>query len=139
MKKKDENEDSEDTEDSPPKVIQLNWWQSCITFMMSLLIMEYPYLHKMDNLCIDFKRKTIKYEQDHKRFDILQKSSGKIDEYILNEDTLKKLADIVAKKERQDESVKEKVDSLHSEMKKMKLSIEELKTLIRTSLTQNRL
>lgn len=139
MKKKDDNEDSEDTEDSPPKVIQLNWWQSCITFMMSLLIMEYPYLHKMDNLCIDFKRKTIKYEQDHKRFDILQKSSGKIDEYILNEDTLKKLADIVAKKERQDESVKEKVDSLHSEMRKMKLSIEELKALIRTSLTQNRL
>lgn len=103
---------------------------------MSLLVSEYPYLHKMDNLCIDFKRKTVKYEEDHKRFDILQKSSGKIDRYFLKSDTLKKLADILAKKQRQEKSVNEKFQSLQREMKQMKLGIEQLKSLIQESLPQ---
>lgn len=107
--------------------------------MMSLLVREYPYLHKMDNLCIDFKRKTVKYEQDQKRFNILRSRSGKVGKYILEEETLKKLSDIIAKKQLQEESVNEKVESLQTEMKKLKMSIrvqhEELKKLIQECLT----
>lgn len=105
-----------------------------------MAVRKYPYLHKMDNLCIDFKRKTVKYEQDQKRFNILRTRSGNTGKYVLEEETLKKLADIVAKKQLQEESVNEKVESLQTEMKKLKINIrnqhEELKKLIQECLTQ---
>lgn len=140
IKKKYDDDDK--SEDSMPKVVELSWWRRCTIYLMSMLVREYPYLHKMDNLCIDFKQKTVKYEQDQKRFNILRTRSGRVGKYILNEETLKKFADIVAKKQLQEESVNEKVESLQTEMKKLKLSIrsqhEELKKLLQECLEQKR-
>lgn len=103
-------------------------------YSLSLLVRQYPYLHKLDNLCIDFKQKTVKYELDQKRMNILRTRSGHVGKYILDEETLKKLSDIIAKKQLQEESVNEKVESLQVEMKKLKSTIrnqhEELKKLI---------
>lgn len=94
----------------------------------------------MDNLCVDFKRKTVKYEQDQKRFNILRRRSGNAGSYTLDEETLKKLSEIIAKRQLREESVNEKVESLQTEMKTLKLSIrvqhEELKKLIQECLTQ---
>lgn len=88
----------------------------------------------MDNLSVDFKRKTVKYEQDQKRFNILRTRSGKIGKYILDEETLKKLSEIVAKKQSQEESVNEKIEALQVQMKKLKISMksqhDELKKLL---------
>lgn len=96
----------------------------------------------MDNLCIDFKRKTVKYEQDQKRFNILRTRSGKIGKYSLDEETLKKLAEIIVKKQSQEESVSEQIESLQGQVKKLKLSLrtqhEELKKLIQECLTEKR-
>lgn len=118
----------------------LQWWQRLGTFLVSLLVREYPYLHKMDNLCVDFKRKTVKYEQDQKRFNILRSRSGKAGQYILEEETLKKLSEIIAKQQLHEEGVNEKVDSLQNDMKKLKLSIEsqheELKRLLEECLNR---
>jgi replicative superfamily II helicase len=110
--------------------------------MMSLLVREYPYLHKMDNLCVDFKKKTVKYEQDQKRFHVLRSRSGVVRKYFLDDETLKRLSDILTKRHRHNESVKEKVESLQLEMKKLKTTMnaqhEELKRLIRESLAQRK-
>lgn len=115
-------------------------WKGFITYMMSLLIREYPFLHKMDNLCVDFKKRTVKYEQDQKRFHVLQSWSGNVRKYFLDDETLKKLSDIVTKRHMHQESVKEKVESLQADMKKLKISMkaqhEELKKLIQESLAQ---
>lgn len=96
----------------------------------------------MDNLCIDFKRKTVKYEQDHKRFHILRTISGELGKYTLDEETLKKLGEIIAKKQLKEESVNEKVETLQSEVRKLKFSIrtqhEELKKLIQECLEQTK-
>lgn len=108
---------------------------------VSLLVREYPYLHKMDNLCIDFKKKTVKYEQDQKRFNILRSRSGKVGKYILEEESLKKLSEIVAKQQLHEESVNEKVEDLQNEMKNLKLSItsqyEDLKRLLEECLRRS--
>lgn len=110
--------------------------------MMSLLVREYPFLHKMDNLCVDFRKRTVKYDQDQKRFHILRSWSGKNQKYFLGDETLKKLSDIVTKRHNHHESVKEKVESLQAEVKKLKLMMnsqhEELKKLIQESLTQKK-
>lgn len=96
----------------------------------------------MDNLCIDFKQKTVKYEQDQKRFNILRTRSGSPGKYILEEETLKKFSEIIAKQHSQEKSVNEKVESLQSEMKLLKVSIrnqhEELKKLLQECLTHNK-
>lgn len=123
------------------KLDNLNWWHRLIIYMISLLVREFPYLHKMDNLCVDFKRKTVKYEIDQKRFHILRTRSGKAGHYTLEEETLKKLSDIVAKKQLLEESVNEKVDSLQAEVESLKTSIkvqhEELKALIQECLVKS--
>lgn len=120
------------------KYLQLNWWRRFIMYLTSMLVRQYPYLHKMDNLCIDFRKKTVKYEQDQKRFNILRSRSGKVGKYILQEESLKKLSEIIAKKQLQEESVNEKVELLQSEVQKLKKSIriqhEELKELIKECL-----
>lgn len=100
-----------------------SWWRRFVTYIICMLVRKYPYLHKMDNLCIDFKKKTVKYEQDQKRFNVLRTRSGGIGVYILEEENLKKLSDIVAKKQLHEESVNEKVESLQAELKKLKTSM----------------
>jgi hypothetical protein len=125
---------SNDSEDPSPKLQELKWWQSIATFFVSLLVRKYPYLHKMDNLCDDFKQKTVKYEQSQRRFHILRTRYGKSSKYTLDRETLKKLSDIIAKKQQREKTVNDKVESLQSEMKKLKMSMksqhEELKKLI---------
>lgn len=128
-------------DEDKPKEHVLQWWRRIAKYMVSLLVREYPYLHKMDNLCIDFKRKTVKYEQDQKRFNILRTRSGKGGQYTLEEETLKKLSEIVAKQQLHEESVNEKVDSLQNEMKQLKVSIknqhEELKKMLEECLKRS--
>lgn len=130
--------DDDDEEVSKPKVLQLNWWRKLMSFIISFLVRSYPYLHKMDNLCVDFKRRTVKYEQDQKRFHILRTRSGKFSKYSLDQETLKKLSDIIAKRQQQEESVNEKVESLQADLKKLKINMknqhEELKKLIQECL-----
>lgn len=103
-------------------------------YAISLLVRRYPYLHKMDNLCIDFKRKCVKYESNEKRYHILMRRNNYNEKYVLEEDSLKKLNAIVEKKQTEVESVNDKVNSLQAEVKNLKLSMrhqhEEIKKLL---------
>ncbi|KAL7033754.1 hypothetical protein ACKWTF_007711 [Chironomus riparius] len=119
---------------------QNSWWRKCVMFIMTLLIRKYPYLHKMDNLCIDFKNKTVKYEWDHKQTHILRTNNGNTGRYTLDGETIKKLREIVEKRHSTEESVNEKVENLKDEVKKLKLSLnnqhEEMKKLMEAFLLQ---
>lgn len=109
-------------------------------FIMTLLIRKYPYLHKMDNLCIDFKRKTVKYEWDQKRTHILRTFNGYTRRYTLTEETIKKLREIVEIRHSTEEGVNEKVENLQDEVKTLKMSLksqhEEMKKFIEELLLQ---
>ncbi|XP_070504577.1 uncharacterized protein [Chironomus tepperi] len=117
-----------------------SWWRKCVMFIMTLLIRKYPYLHKMDNLCIDFKRKTVKYEWDHKQTHILRTFNGGMKRYTLDEETINEFREIIEKRHSTDEGVNEKVENLQNEVKKLKLSLkcqhEEMKKLIEELLLQ---
>lgn len=107
-------------------------------FFMSFLVWSYPYLHKTDNLCIDFKKKTVKYEIDQKRVHVLRTRNGSDKKFILSDENLKKLNAIIERRQSQEESVNEKVEHLQAEMKSLKQSIkiqhEEIKKLIQECL-----
>ena len=88
----------------------------------------------MDNLSIDFKRKTVKYEWDHKQTHILRTINGDTGRYTLDGETIKELREIVEKRHSTEEDVNEKVENLQDEVKKLKLSLknqhEEMKKLL---------
>lgn len=109
--------------------------------IMTLLIRKYPYLHKMDNLCIDFKRKTVKYEWNYKQTYILRTFNGDTERYSLDGETIKELREIIDKRHNTEEGVNEKVENLQDEVKKLKLSLrnqhEEMKKLMEEFFLQN--
>jgi endonuclease III len=88
----------------------------------------------MDNLCIDFKQKQVKYELDQRRTNILRTNNGSIGKYSLDAETMKKLRLIVEARTNKEEGVNEKVENLQAEVKKLKSILrvqhEEMKKLI---------
>lgn len=70
---------------------------------ISLFAQDGQFMHRL-------QKEDVKYEQDQKRFNILWNRSGKVGRYILEEESLKKLSEIIAKQQLQEESVNEKVD-----------------------------
>lgn len=109
-------------------------------YFMSLLVRKYPYLHKLDNLCVDFKKKIVKYEWDQRRTHILRTRGGDAGKYSIDEETVQKLRGIIEQRHNKEEGTNEKVEHLQDEMKKLKLSIrnqhEEVKKLIEEFLAQ---
>jgi acetate kinase len=107
---------------------------------MTLLVRRYPYLHKIDNLCVDFKNKTVKYELNQKRVHILRTSGGSSHKFILDEKTCKKLSGIVEKRHSQEKTFNEKIEHLEAEVRYLKTSIrnqhEEMKSLLQQILRQ---
>lgn len=77
----------------------------------------------MDNLSIDFKKKTVQYEQAQKKFHILQKRSGQVVKYALDGETLKKFNEILAKKQSHDFGVHRKFETLQVQMKTFNKSL----------------
>lgn len=122
--------------------IQQSFWKRFILYLMSLLVRKYPYLHKIDNLCIDFKRKTVKYEIDQRRIHVLKTRSGDVGQYKLNKKPLKKLHGIVEKQHSQELSVNEQVETLHAEVKNMKITLrtqhDEMKKIIQEILVERK-
>ncbi|KAG5680224.1 hypothetical protein PVAND_009747 [Polypedilum vanderplanki] len=116
------------------------WWRKWSKYFISMLIRKYPYLHKMDNLCIDFKQKIVKYELDQKRTNILRTRNGALGKYTLDNETMKKFRLMLEERANKEESVNEKVENLQSEVKKLKTTLrvqhEEMRKLIQECLQQ---
>lgn len=122
------------------KMSMKSWMRKIVLFIMSFLVWRYPYLHSFENLCVDFKKKHVKYEIHNKRIPILRTRYGKDEKYILNEEESNKLSAIIETRQNQEESVNEKVEHLQAEMKNLKMRIrsqhEELKKLIQECLSE---
>jgi hypothetical protein len=128
-----------DDEKEIEDVIKTSWYQKFACYFVSLLVRQYPYLHKMDNLCIDFKMKKVMYEQDDRRFHILQKRCESVVElYRPKHVMIKALEEIIIKNQLNESNLNEKVEVLQQEIKllktKMKHQHEELKKLLQNSL-----
>lgn len=110
--------------------------------IMTLLVRRYPYLHKIDNLCVNFKTKIVKYELDQKRVHILRTHGGSNHKFFLDEKTCKRLSAIVEKQHRQEKSFNEKIEHLEAEVRYLKMSIrnqhEEMKSLLQQILRERK-
>lgn len=100
-----------------------NWFLKAVLYSISLLVRKHPNLHKMDNLCIDFKKKIVKYEWDQRRTNVLRTHYGAMGKYTLEEETVKKLRGITEKRHVIGEGTNEKVINLQDEVNQLKASL----------------
>lgn len=79
--------------------------------------------------------KTAMYEQDQKKFNILQTRNGKITKYVLEGEILNKFHEIMTKKRSpsHETSVNEKLEALQAQIETLYLSNEEVKMQIKLS------
>lgn len=117
-------------------------FRKLVMFIMTLLVQRYPYLHKIDNLCVDFKTKTVKYELDQKRLHILRTHGGSNHKFLLDERTRKKLSVIVERRHSHEKTFNEKIEHLEAEVRQLKTSIrnqhEEMKKILQQILRERK-
>lgn len=144
----DDEQQQEEYEDEKSQAMILTkkprkWYRRFACFMISLLVRKYPFVQKMDNLCVDFEFKRVKFEQDDRRFYVLQQNSGSIQNYRPNQETLKAFSDIVVKNQSQETNLNEEIEVLQQELKSVKLRMtsqhEEIKRLLENFTNFNRL
>ncbi|CAO1407474.1 unnamed protein product [Diamesa serratosioi] len=104
---------------------KLGCWGRFIKCLLTFMIKRYPFLHKMDNLCIDLKHKTVEYEINDKQVPILKFHSGKSTAYILQDETLDKFNDIICNRNNEVTDVTQTIETLIAESKQMKINISE--------------
>ena len=94
--------------------------------MLTFMTKRYPYLHKVDNLCIDLKDKTIECEINDKQEPILKFHTGKSTKYVLNDETLDKFNDIIMNRCNEEIDVTQCIQTMiESKSKEMKSKISE--------------
>lgn len=79
------------------------------------MIKRFPFLHKMNNLCIDLKHKTVEYEINEKQEPILKFYSGKSTEYKLQDETLDNFNDIISNKSNGEIDVTQTIQTMITE------------------------
>ena len=82
----------------------------------------------MDNLCINLKDKTVKYEINEQQEPILMFYSGKSTTYVLNVETLDKFNDIISNRSNEATDVTRSIQTLLTESKHTKTELFEFKT-----------
>lgn len=109
-------------------------FRKLVMFIMTLLVQRYPYIHKMDNLIVNFKNKKVKYELNQKRIHILRTHGGSNQNFILDERTYKNLSSIVERRHTHEKTFNEKIEHLEAEVRQLKACIrnqhEEMKNYI---------
>lgn len=73
-------------------------WSRFVKYLLTFMIRKYPYLHKMDNVCIDLKQKQIQYVNNQKFVPILTTHTGKFSVYMLNDETMEHFKTIIKNK-----------------------------------------
>jgi hypothetical protein len=90
------------------------------------MVNRYIYLHKMDNLFIDVKKKSIFYKTTQKREPILRKNNGTVKSYSLDVESYERLVAILKKKEDNEEDFGQKVDTIEGDVKDLVRKMESM-------------
>lgn len=109
---------------------ELNCIERLAKKLLTLMVNRFQYLHKMDNLFVDVKRKSVFYKTDQKREPILKKKNGTVKNYSLNDESYESLVAILKKQEENGEDFAEKVDTIEKEMKNLVKKMENVERIL---------
>lgn len=91
------------------------------------MVGRYPNLHKMDNLFIDLKQKSIFYKLKQRREPILRMNNGAVKSYSLEDESYERLVAILKRKDNHKEDLGEKVAVIENGMKSLVEQMEVVK------------
>lgn len=90
------------------------------------MVNRFVFLHKMDNLFIDVKRKSIFYKINQRREPILRKMNGTVKSYSLDDESYERLVGILKRQEKHGEEFNEKIDSIENDLKNLVKKMENM-------------
>lgn len=100
--------------------------KNILTFMVN----QYVFLHKMDNLFIDWKHKSIFYKINQHREPILRKMNGTVKKYSLDDECYERLVAILKRKEKCGDDLSEKVVAMENDVKTVVEQVEMVKQML---------
>lgn len=112
-----------------------NCWSQTTRKLLKFMVNRYPFLHKMDNLWVDIKHKSVTYKINHKQEPILRRHNGIVKNYCLDDENFERLISIIKEKDNNDdECMANKIQSIQNDVTLLKdqmgVEFEELKKLI---------
>ena len=108
----------------------LNFIERTTRHILTFMVNRYVFLHKMDNLFIDIKHKSIFYKINQRRERILQTMSGTVKSYSLDDENYERLVAILKRKDVSGDDLGEKVAGIESDVKLMVEKMEGLRELL---------
>lgn len=129
--KKAEKLHFKDVEKNITAEINLNCVERTTKQILTFMVNRYVFLHKMDNLFIDVKRKSIFYKINQRREPILRNMNGTVKNYSLNDESYERLVAILKKQEdKGGDEFGGKISSIESEVKNLGLKMEILQEML---------
>ncbi|CAO1399903.1 unnamed protein product [Diamesa hyperborea] len=121
---KDVEKDQDSKDDSQ------NCLNRTIKKILTFMVNRYPYLHKMDNLWIDLKHKTVLYKVNQRQVPVLKAINGKGHSYSLDDESYERLITIIKQKDINDGDLNDKVCAMHKNIMQLIAQQENLQKLI---------
>lgn len=108
----------------------LNCLERSAKNILKFMVNRYVFLHKMDNLFIDLKHKSIFYRIQQRREPILKMMNGKVKSYSLDDECYERLVAILKRKDKTGEDTGEKIMAMERELKNLCEQMEQMKSML---------
>lgn len=108
----------------------MNCFKRTAKQILTFMVNRYVFLHKMDNLFIDLKHKSIFYKMNQRREPILRMMNGAVKSYSLEDESYERLIAILKKKDKSGDDVGEKVVAIENDVKTLVEQMESVKKML---------
>ena len=118
---------SQDVEKNFSTEQNLNFLKRFMKRVLTFMVNRYIFLHKMDNLFIDLKLKSIYYKMNQRREPILRMMNGNVKNYSLDNENYERLVAILKEKDKSSDNVSEKLSVMENDIRGMKKQLKGIK------------
>lgn len=108
----------------------LNCIENATKQILIFMANRYVFLHKMDNLFIDLKHKSIFYKINQRREPILRMGNGTVKNYSLEDETYERLVAILKRRDKTDDDVGSKIVVIESDVKALAQQMNLIKKML---------
>lgn len=108
----------------------MNCFKRTAKQILTFMVNRYVFLHKMDNLFIDLKHKSIFYKMNQRREPILRMMNGAVKSYSLEDESYERLIAILKKKDKSGDDVGEKLVAIENDVKTLVEQMESVKKML---------
>ena len=121
---------SQDVEKNFSSEQNLNFLKRFFKRALTFMVNRYVFLHKMDNLFIDLKSKSIYYKMNQRREPILRMMNGNVKNYSLDNESYERLVAILKEKDKSSDNISEKMSVMENDVRGIKQQLKGMKEML---------